>query len=63
MIRSLTREQVDKIYQLMLEYKDATEVSFTMDHGSGIGSNVYATVKYTSANREHTIDITDYENW
>jgi hypothetical protein len=46
----------------MLEYKDATDVQITFGHGSGIGTTVYATIKYLGY-KEHTIDITDYENW
>lgn len=62
MIRSLTRQQVETVHALMQEYPDATEVTFSTDGGSGIGSNVYATIKYLGY-REHTVDITDYENW
>ena len=62
MIRSLTRKQVEQVAALMQEYKDATDVTFSMDSSSGIGSNIYATIKYLGY-REHTIDITDYENW
>jgi hypothetical protein len=62
MILSLTRAQVDKIYALMLEYKDATEVSVSTSADTGIGNNIYATIKYLGY-REVTIDITDYENW
>jgi hypothetical protein len=62
MIPSLTRKQVDAIHALMLEYDDAREVTFSMSSTSGIGTNIYATIKYLGY-REVTIDITDYENW
>jgi hypothetical protein len=59
---NLTRTQVDKINELMLEYSNATEVSISYESNSGIGTNVYATIRYTACH-ERTIDITDYENW
>jgi hypothetical protein len=62
MIRSLTRKQVDAVHALMLEYDDAREVTFSTESNSGIGTNIYATIKYLGY-REVTIDITDYENW
>jgi hypothetical protein len=62
MMLNLTRKQVDEIHALMLEYSGADEVTISYESNSGIGTNVYATVRYTAC-REHTIDITDYENW
>lgn len=62
MIRILTRKQVEQVRALLQEYGDADEVTFTIGNGGGIGTNIYATVKYTACH-EHTIDITDYENW
>jgi hypothetical protein len=62
MIQLLTRAQVEKIHALLQEYSDANEVTFSTSNGSGIGQNIYATIKYLGY-REVTIDITDYENW
>ena len=61
-VRSLTRKNIEQLYALMQEYPGTDEVKISFSNSSGIGTNVYATVKYTST-REHTIDITDYESW
>lgn len=58
----LTRKQVSALHQLLEEYPESDSVTVTGSRSSGIGMNVYATVKY-AAIREHTIDITDYESW
>jgi hypothetical protein len=62
MIHSLTRKQLEQVNALFQEFTDATEVLFTTGDNSGIGTNIYATIKYLGY-REHTIDITDYESW
>lgn len=59
---TLTRKQIQQLQELMEEYDSATEVTISLGGGSGIGTNFYATVKYTACH-ERTIDITDYENW
>lgn len=58
----LTRNQINALHELMKEYSESESVKVTCNRSSGIGVNVYATVRYT-ANREHTIDITDYASW
>jgi hypothetical protein len=57
----LTRTQLDQLLEIMQQHASAEDVEITFGYGSGIGTNIYATV--THAGQEHTTDITDYENW
>lgn len=59
---SLTRKQVQQCKELLDEYEGADNIEFSFSSESGIGTNIYATVKYTACH-EYTMDITDYENW
>lgn len=58
----LTRKQIADLHDLMKEYPDATEVRFTYSSTTGIGTNVYATVRCAEC-CEYTVEITDYESW
>ena len=57
----LTKNQVNQLHQIMTEYDSATLVDLWSSHTTGIGENIYATMK-TADGGEHTIDITEYEN-
>lgn len=58
----LTKNQVNQLHQIMEKYDSAALVNLNAISTTGIGVNIYATVK-TADGLEHTIDITEYENW
>ena len=58
----LTKNQVNQLHQIMTEYDSATLVDLWSNSTTGVGVNLYATMK-TADGVEHTIDITEYENW
>jgi hypothetical protein len=61
---TLTRNQIRQLYEFVLEYEgDDERVQIRYSDSSGIGTNMYASIKYASGTREAEIDITDYENW
>ena len=59
---TLSKNQVNQLYQIMTEYDSATLVDLWSNSTTGVGVNLYATMK-TADGVEHTIDITEYENW
>ena len=58
---TLTRKQIKELKKLIKQVQGDDDVIITYGGGSGIGTNVYATVGF--GEEKKTVDITDYENW
>lgn len=58
----LNREQIEKLNEFALHFKEIKHFEIEVDHSSGIGANIR--VKFDLFdNKDTTVDITDVKEW
>lgn len=58
----LNREQIEKLNEIALHFKEIKHFEIEVDHSSGIGANIR--VKFDLFdNKDTTVDITDVKDW
>ena len=56
----LSKDEIKRLYDYMMEHQDSQYFNVIQDNNSGIGRNTYIEVRYQP---NTSSDITDYTNW